>query len=905
MAAFSLAPPPPPRQPAPTGETVFDLLARHAVQRPGAAALAAPGGRPTTYAGLARLLGCGDRLLASHRVAACTRVCVAMPQGPDAIAAMLSVMGRATLLPLSPGLKRPEYVTRFRALRPDLLLVQAGAPGEAAVAAASQGLPVLEWSGLHAAAPEQVGCRLPHPAPGTVAVVLPTSGTTGEPRRVPLTHANLLASARDIGTALALTPDDRFLDVAALHHVAGLGLVLASLSAGSFVFCAPGFRNAELVAWMHECRPTWMWLAPTMIGEVLRRDPDGVRAAARLGPLRLVRAGAMPLPGSLLAAAERTFGVPVLESYGMTEAAPQITSSPLPPRQRKPGSAGIAAGPRIRIARADGTTAAAGEPGEILVNGPNVMGGYEDDPAATVAAFEDGWFRTGDVGHLDDEGYLFVSGRQKEIVKCGGETISPREVEEVLLAHPAVADAVAFPVPDDRLLQVVGAAIVPTQGMRLDEGMLRRFLAARLTGHKVPVRILGVEAIPRTAGGKVARATMAATLGLTAAAGPAQTAAVQYVAPDSPLERTLADLWSRLLDCDRVGVHDSFFALGGDSFGMAELLAEAERQFGADGPALEAAFCEEPTIAALARVIQHADGAPVRATPGRGVIEVRHRGTPGPDEQPPLFAIPLAGGNGYYLVPLATRIAAARVFYILDAEELARDDEPSVERLAARCAEAIRRLHPAGPYLLSGHCFGGIVAYECARQLRAAGSHVTLLALLDTPMPGFPDPVRDFLLFVRAAVFYLSRATGRGGSLRATASAVAALARHARRLVQGRIERSVPVLGTPDSTRMLWRYRPGHYDGPVVQLIARDHDQTGTPLDRRMGWRRLVGGPFDVSSIGGTHFTVFDEHHVGAVAEFLAGSIATRLALEGHRPAGQRPGPARREPYGPLPGDAA
>jgi phthiocerol/phenolphthiocerol synthesis type-I polyketide synthase D len=224
-------------------------------------------------------------------------------------------------------------------------------------------------------------------------------------------------------------------------------------------------------------------------------------------------------------------------------------------------------------------------------------------------------------------------------------------------------------------------------------------------------------------------------------------------------------------------------------------------------------------------------------------------------------------------MPFAARVAASRPVHFLDAEELARDDEPTVERLAARCVEAILDLDPSGPYLLSGHCFGGIVSYEVARQLTAAGRQVATLALFDTPMPGYPHPARDFGACVRGAGYFIWRSVHTRAPLSMAASVLGSLGRHARRLVQGRLEQSVRLPGPSSSARMLWRYRPGPYAGAVHQLIASANPQTGTPVDRRLGWRRLVAS-FDVSRIDANHYTMFDADHVDEVARFLVRALA-------------------------------
>jgi acyl-CoA synthetase (AMP-forming)/AMP-acid ligase II len=322
------------------------------------------------------------------------------------------------------------------------------------------------------------------------------------------------ASARNIRGTLALTPDDVALSIMPLFHIHGLiASVLAPLSAGGTVCCTPGFNALKFFSWMAEVRPTWYTGVPTMHQAILLRagkNADIVNA----NRLRFVRSSSSSLPTRVLGELEELFGAPVIEAYGMTEAAHQMASNPLPPAQRKPGSVGIAAGPEVRIADELGHTAAAGVSGEVVIRGDNVMSSYENNSTANAEAFHNGWFSTGDLGAMDDEGYLTLTGRLKEIINRGGEKISPREVDEILMGHPAVHQCVAFAVPHEMLGEDVGAAIVLKEGAQASEKELRQFAALKLADFKVPRTILIVLEIPVGATGKLQRIGLAQKLGL-------------------------------------------------------------------------------------------------------------------------------------------------------------------------------------------------------------------------------------------------------------------------------------------------------------------------------------------------------------------------------------------------------
>lgn len=244
----------------------------------------------------------------------------------------------------------------------------------------------------------------------------------------------------------------------------------------------------------------------------MRSNRDRARAAG----LRLIRSSSASLPPQVMQELEDVFGSPVIEAYGMTEAAHQMASNPLPPRARKPGAVGIAAGPEIAVMAEDGTVLPQGSVGEVVIRGPNVTPGYDNNPAANAGAFMGGWFRTGDQGRLDDEGYLFLTGRLKEQINRGGEKISPLEVDVVLLDHPSVAQVVTFGVPHDKLGEEVGAVVVLHPGTAATEQEIREFCATRLAAYKVPRHVLLRDDIPKGATGKVQRIGLASRLGLGA-----------------------------------------------------------------------------------------------------------------------------------------------------------------------------------------------------------------------------------------------------------------------------------------------------------------------------------------------------------------------------------------------------
>jgi acyl-CoA synthetase (AMP-forming)/AMP-acid ligase II len=485
---------------------------------PGATALTAPGRPPLTFDGLRRLVTRTHRQLAARGIGPGDRVAIVLPNGPEMASAFLAVASGLSAAPLNPGYKDAEYEFYLSDLKPKLVLVEAGSQNPVRAVAERLGIPVAELK-VAADAPagdftlwsEESEARAPDE--GDEALVLHTSGTTSRPKVVPLSQANLFASANNIGRTLALSPADHCLNVMPLFHIHGLiAVVLSSAAAGASVCCTPGFNALKFFQWAVEEKPTWYSAVPTMHQAILQRAERNAEAVAAM-QLRFVRSSSASLPPPVFMALRETFRCPVIEAYGMTEATHQMASNPLPPGVQKPGFVGLAAGPEIRVRAAD-RWASAGEEGEVCIRGANVTAGYENNPAANETGFVEGWFRTGDQGFLDDDGYLKITGRIKEIINRGGEKISPLEVDDVLLEHPAVQQCVTFGIPHKALGEEVGAAIVLAEGRELTSGELQAFAEAKLAHFKVPKKILFLAEIPKGATGKVQRIGLAKTLGL-------------------------------------------------------------------------------------------------------------------------------------------------------------------------------------------------------------------------------------------------------------------------------------------------------------------------------------------------------------------------------------------------------
>lgn len=501
-------------------DTILRLLDQGAETAPG---ISAPG-RPSLSHGALRALATRTvKDLNGMGIGRGDRVAMVLPNGPEMAASFVAIACAATTAPLNPAYKADEFDFYLRDLNARALVIQQGMETPARAAAVALGIPVIDLipdtnaGAFTLSAPELPGRAAAQPGAAQaqdIALVLHTSGTTSRPKIVPLRHINVTASAYHIAETLALTGNDVCLNIMPLFHIHGLiAATLASLAAGGSVSCTPGFNAFKFFSTLTEVRPTWYTAVPTMHQTILTlagRNKDAIAGT----PLRFIRSSSASLPPQVMEALEATFGVPVIESYGMTEASHQMASNPLPPRPRYPGAVGIAAGPEIAIMDEAGNLLPQGGLGEVVIRGRNVTDGYENNPSANASAFINGWFRTGDQGFLDPDGYLRLTGRLKELINRGGEKVSPLEVDAVIMDHPAVAQCLAFAMPHPMLGEEVACAIVLNEGSEATDHEIRDFAANRLAAFKVPRKVVFLQEIPKGATGKLQRIGLAEKLGL-------------------------------------------------------------------------------------------------------------------------------------------------------------------------------------------------------------------------------------------------------------------------------------------------------------------------------------------------------------------------------------------------------
>jgi len=449
------------------------------------------------------------------------RVAMALPNGLPTIVSFLAASVAGTAAPLNPGYRQEEFEFYLDDTGAKALILPPDGAEEARRAAEVRGIEV--WVAEPDTSGEvrlSAGAEGPAPAPSAerTALVLHTSGSTGRPKRVPLTHFNLAVSARNIVETYALGPGDVALCLMPLFHVHGLAAsLLATFLSGGTVVVPARFNPLSFWRTVRDHGVTWYSAAPTIHQLILARMGSGGERPAGAEGLRFIRSCSAALAPEIAQRMEDRIGAPVLQAYGMTEASHQMASNPLPPAARRFGTVGPGTGVRISIIDANGRHLETGATGEVVIQGPNVIRGYENNAEANASSFSGGWFRTGDQGVLDEEGYLRLTGRIKELINRGGEKISPPEIDEVLLGHPAVAEAVAFGTPHPIWGEEVAAAVVLRSPA--EESELVKHCRDRLADFKCPRKIHIVDSIPRTATGKIQRRVVAAAFSVTGAGG--------------------------------------------------------------------------------------------------------------------------------------------------------------------------------------------------------------------------------------------------------------------------------------------------------------------------------------------------------------------------------------------------
>jgi oxalate---CoA ligase len=821
---------------------------------------------------------------------------LALPTGPAFVTATLATTLRSACAPLDLGLTKDEYRLYLPRIGGSTLIYEAGKIGPAVEVArelkmrliairSSPDAPagVFSVDNVDGSDEEMPGRETDS------AFLLLTSATTDAPKLVPWSRSNVRAAVSQDARAFEMTSADRFLSLLPLCHAGGLYTLLTHLFSGGSVYCPSSFEMASFLEALQVFRPTSFSAGPAVHRIVLAHAQKAPDFFHRI-PLRYVRCtGAPPQPG-MLAQLEELLGAPVLDGYGLTE---MVAATRSTPASRRPGSVGRAFDGEVAIMDDSGRLQPPETEGEVVLRGPMLMSGYLDDAQANHAAFaENGWFRTGDIGRLDQEGYLFLVGRRKEIINRGGKKISLPEVDQVLAAHPAVAEVAAFAIPHRTLGEDVAAAVVLRLDVEATELDLRRFAAERLAAYKVPRKIVFVENIPRTALGKVKRSVLAERFRDLSLAAPPAPPALGDAPKLTDTQLRLLEIWRGILGAEQITVEDNFFELGGDSLTAAMMLTQAAQALNI-GPTVlpEADFFDQPSVAALAQMLEaRASRTGIELRLPNRLLFLRNTGS-----RIPLFCFSATTRDPYRFRHLSRSLGPDQPFIVVCPPPPVQDNRRlEITEVARQSVVSIRALRNHGPYFLGGHCYGGVVAFETALQLAAEGEEIALLALFDTPTPGYPKIVREWKNYIRQGTAILRSLTR--GKVPITAADLSAhwrtLVRIATEKRSAKAEPAFVSTGAAHSRSdhdwngvLMREYVPRVLSSPIVHFCASDEPvSTQVLTDPRLGWRDFAGASFESHLVAGDHRSMLEETNAPALAAKLgtvleaAGSMLVQRA---------------------------
>ena len=820
----------------------------HAALRPDAPALLATERATCTYRDLAAHLDRLAAVLVTALPADNRIIAVAAANGPELFTAIVAAMSGGICSPFDPNRPTAEIESYLADIKPALVLADEAVILRHRDAFERYGVGVLRMLAAPGAPAGVFDVRVepsrqlgsgPSGHPNDAAMLMRTSGTTSAAKIIPHTMPRLMHLFTTVVDALNLQSTDRCLNARPLHHGHAINSILGpSLVAGASVVFPAEIGAAALVDSLQNDRPTWYAASPPIHRDVLAYTRRAAEPIAH--SLRFVRSASARLDRQLALDLEAALGVPVLESYGTTEA-PGIALNPPPPHTRKLGSVGRSLGCEIAIVE-----------GEITVRGANAAPAYADgrpivDPVT-------GWYHTGDAGYLDDDGYLFITGRLNEIINVGGEKVAPGNVERALCSHPAVEDVVAFPLPHPTLGQHVAAAVVPRAGATVTARELIAHAAQLLPRPAVPNVVHLVPSIARDTSGKARRRDLEAMFARDTQPVPRDPSE----APDDAMLPALVRIWEDVLEYAPVLPDENFFAAGGDSWRAIRVITMIEAEL--DVTLSADTLLYAPTVRELAQAVR----AQTNGARRDRIVPLRATGS-----RPPLFFYDSdVKGGGLYARFLSEALDADQPIYVVRPYGAFGDPIPeSIEAMAAADAAMIAAAVPSQTYRLAGFCSGGTIAFEVARRLEGAGSNVDTVALIASSAPNASlEPL--WALSSRATTFLSQRGkvlVYKG--LRSIANAIRT--RSAPTEILTAINQLRHPLPRPEPVDRIYSDRHLRYfpkpTARSIDLIWGNEDQPRLSGDPTMGWRHVAR--VRRHSVGGDHTTVLTEHldEVGAV----------------------------------------
>jgi oxalate---CoA ligase len=712
--------------------TVKDLIF-NANQASNRNAIESPGYQPLTYNDLRQQVLYVVKTLNAMGFCRNDRIAVISPAGPETAVIIISVMAGFTAVPLNPQNKKHEYERYFSQLKIKAVIVQSGCESAVVWVAKSRNIPIIELIPVPGKAGQfelksSLSRNMQEPQfanSSDISHVFMTSGTTSKPKIVPISQKQYSFSQRRTCETLKITQSDRCLHIVPYYHGMGIGPPLLSvLFAGGTVICTKEFIPSDFPSLLKTFRPTFYSAGPALHQGILREIKKVPPHELKNNSLRFIRSGSAALLPTVRQELEELLGVPIIEAYAMSEAG--LVSINIP---QKHGSVGIPVIDSLKIINENGSSLGPYEQGEIVVKGETVFSGYEDAPDENVAAFIDGWFKTGDMGYLDDGGYLFYTGRKKELINKGGEKISPAEIDTVLMTHPMVKEAMTFRINDPVLGEDI-AAMVVLENPGVGEEDLRKYLIDRMIQFKVPKRIYFVDDIPKGPTGKLLR----------------------YVGTDrykdgkfedekafglindtvsnelSMIQERITQIWKDILDLEVLSPDDDFFRCGGNSLAAIELLIKIQREFQLNFP--PDTIYLYPTIRKQSLLIAQKSGDFIAYHPL--VVPIRSKGT-----LSPLFCFhPIDGWIGQYQT-ISPFLDQNRPLFGIRSRGLEPGEKipQTFEEAAREYFDAIKTVQKKGPYYLLGFSSGAVSAFALSCILQSQGEKVTYLGIIDASAP--------------------------------------------------------------------------------------------------------------------------------------------------------------------------
>ncbi|MDP3385832.1 MAG: AMP-binding protein [Eubacteriales bacterium] len=701
------------------------VIFEHAAKNPDKLALLNPDGSGATYHDFETIYCQVTDFFERSSMKRTDRIAVLSSDGMSLGLLSLPVIENAVLVPVDFDLSEDRLAYFYRLLKVDHILTDRP-EGHGYQAAKREGLGIIafERTIVHDKWRFDFNMiQLPSFKPSEscvnaddIAMVLTTSGTTSTPKIVPSTYDSLLHSIRIVVSHYGYNENTMNLILTKMSRINSVSIMLRSLLAGGSAVISNGFKHNELIDILNGLPVTSFALSPAVLVSLADyAEKNGLVIPHR--SLSYIRATGAPLTKQLKERLEELFHVPVVQSYGMTETK-NIASTYKAPKGYKEGSVGVSTGSSVRILD-----------GELLVSGPSVFSGYENDPDNNRDYFSDGWFRTGDMGYVDEDGYIFITGRIKEMINRGGEKVSPYELEKAILSNPDFQDAVAFPYPNPYGSEDVGVAVVMRQGYATSLLALRKLLYHRMDAYKLPSLLFVVDGIPVGPGGKIQRKSLYDTLvqDYPNACETLISMEQSATADDVSLTGTqskLLEIWRRVLNIEHINPDYSFFDLGGDSLSAAALFSEIEDTFGVQIPF--APFFKDGSMANLSQLV---DNASIISRLPEFIVPIKPSGS-----LAPLFCIHTGDGEAVTYHNLGRFMPSDRPVYALrfDSRHPGFVHPITFEQLARSYADEMTGLFPDGPYHLCGTCLGGVLALAVAKELTGRGHVVSTLAMFDS-----------------------------------------------------------------------------------------------------------------------------------------------------------------------------